>query len=107
MVLSLILINGRPQKYIAMTLVNLHSDLIEVSLVVDQKMNGRKSLRGMIYKPPSEPQVHIARILINVKEKNTMNEKKEDGIFAYIVAIALLIASVIMTIINRLNGDNE
>jgi len=36
-----------------------------------------------------------------------MNEKKEDGIFAYIVAIALLIASVIMTIINRLNGDNE
>ena len=107
MVLSLILINGRPQKYIAMTLANLHSDLIEVSLVVDQKMNGRKSLRGMIYRPPSEPQVHIARILINVKEKNTMNEKKEDGIFAYIVAIALLIASVIMTIINRLNGDNE
>ena len=87
--------------------VSLHSDLIEVSLVVDQKMNGRKSLSGMIYRPPSEPQVHIARILINVKEKNTMNEKKEDGIFAYIVAIALLIASVIMTIINRLNGDNE
>ena len=107
MVLSLILINGRQRKYIVMMPVSLPSDLIEASLVADQKMNGRKSLSGMIYRPPSEPQVHIARILINVKEKNTMNEKKEDGIFAYIVAIALLIASVIMTIINRLNGDNE
>jgi len=70
-VLSLILINGRQRKYIVMMPVSLPSDLIEASLVADQKMNGRKSLRGMIYRPPSEPQVHIARILINVKEKNT------------------------------------
>ena len=44
--------------------------------MADQKMNGRKSLSDMIYRPPSEPQVHIARILINVKEKNTMSDKK-------------------------------
>jgi hypothetical protein len=41
-------------------LVSLPSDLIEVSLVADQRTNGRKSLRSIIYRPPSEPQVLIA-----------------------------------------------
>jgi len=56
--------------------VSLPSDLIEVSLVADQRTNGRKSLRSIIYRPPSEPQVLIARFLILVKEKNTMSDKK-------------------------------
>jgi len=51
--------------------VKLTGDQIVGNQKVDQKMNGRKSLSDMIYRPPSEPQVHIARILINVKEKNT------------------------------------
>jgi hypothetical protein len=109
-VLSLILINGRPQKYIAMTLVNLHSDLIEVSLVVDQKMNGRKSLRGMIYRPPSEPQVHIARILINVKEKNTMSEKKEEEQNRKtdrVVNIVAIISAILAGILWLFGGGNQ
>ena len=56
--------------------VNLHSDLIEVSLVADQRTNGKTHSTSMVYRPPSEPQVLIARFLILVKEKNTMSDKK-------------------------------
>ena len=54
--------------------VNLHSDLIEVSLVADQRTNGKTHSTSMVYRPPSEPQVLIARFLILVKEKNTMSD---------------------------------
>ena len=36
-----------------------------------------------------------------------MIKKKKDSIFAYVLAVLMVIASIIMTIINRLNGDNE
>jgi hypothetical protein len=109
-VLSLTLTNGRPQKYIAMMPVSLHSDLIEVSLVVDQKMNGRKSLSGMIYRPLSEPQVHIARILINVKEKNTMSEKKEEEQNRKtdrVVNIVAIISAILAGILWLFGGGNQ
>jgi len=32
----------------------------------------------MVYRPPSEPQVHIARISINVKEKIWKQKKKKN-----------------------------
>ena len=66
--------------------------------MVDQKMNGRKSLRGMIYRPPSEPQVHIARILINVKEKKIMTDKKrKDGEKA--IGIATIVMGVVALVL--------
>ena len=51
--------------------VKLTGDQIVGNQKVDLKMNGKKYLLSIVYKPLSEPQVHIARILINVKEKNT------------------------------------
>ena len=51
--------------------VKLTGDQIVGNQKVDLKMNGKKYLLSIVYRPPSEPQVHIARILINVKEKNT------------------------------------
>ena len=78
--------------------VSLHSDLIEVSLVADQRMNGKTHSTSMVYRPPSEPQVHIARILINVKEKNTMSDKKKkDG--EKVIGIATIVMGIFALIL--------
>ena len=78
--------------------VSLPSDLIEVSLVADQRTNGRKSLRSIIYRPPSEPQVLIARFLILVKEKNTMSDKKKkDG--EKVIGIATIVMGIFALIL--------
>ena len=78
--------------------VSLPSDLIEVSLVADQRTNGRKSLRSIIYRPPSEPQVLIARFLILVKEKNTMSDKKKkDG--ENVIGIATIVMGIFALIL--------
>jgi len=90
--------------------VSLPSDLIEVSLVADQRTNGRKSLRSIIYRPPSEPQVLITRFLILVKEKNTMSEKKEEEQNRKtdrIVNIVAIISAILAGILWLFGGGNQ
>ena len=78
--------------------VSLHSDLIEVSLVADQRMNGKTHSTSMVYRPPSEPQVLIARFLILVKEKNTMSDKKKkDG--EKVIGIATIVMGIFALIL--------
>ena len=78
--------------------VNLHSDLIEVSLVADQRTNGKTHSTSMVYRPPSEPQVLIARFLILVKEKNTMSDKKKkDG--EKVIGIATIVMGIFALIL--------
>ena len=93
-----------------MMLVSLPSDLIEVSLVADQRTNGRKSSRSIIYRPPSEPQVLITRFLILVKEKNTMSEKKEEEQNRKtdrIVNIVAIISAILAGILWLFGGGNQ
>ena len=78
--------------------VSLPSDLIEVSLVADQRMNGKTHSTSMVYRPPSEPQVLIARFLILVKEKNTMSDKKKkDG--EKVIGIATIVMGIFALIL--------
>ena len=78
--------------------VSLHSDLIEASLVADQRMNGKTHSTSMVYRPPSEPQVLIARFLILVKEKNTMSDKKKkDG--EKVIGIATIVMGIFALIL--------
>ena len=61
-------------------------------------MNGKKYLLSIVYKPLSEPQVHIARILINVKEKKIMTDKKrKDGEKA--IGIATIVMGIFALIL--------
>jgi hypothetical protein len=90
--------------------VNLHSDLIEVSLVADQRTNGKTHSTSMVYRPPSEPQVHIAQILILVKEKNTMSEKKEEEQNRKtdrVVNIVAIISAILAGILWLFGGGNQ
>ena len=78
--------------------VSLPSDLIEASLVADQRMNGKTHSTSMVYRPPSEPQVLIARFLILVKEKNTMSDKKKkDG--EKVIGIATIVMGIFALIL--------
>ena len=78
--------------------VSLPSDLIEVSLVADQRTNGKTHSTNMVYRPPSEPQVLIARFLILVKEKNTMSDKKKkDG--EKVIGIATIVMGIFALIL--------
>ena len=93
-----------------MMLVSLHSDLIEVNLVADQRMNGKTHSTSIIYRPPSEPQVLITRFLILVKEKNTMSEKKEEEQNRKtdrIVNIVAIISAILAGILWLFGGGNQ
>ena len=64
----------------------------------------------MIYRPPSEPQVLIARFLILVKEKNTMSEKKEEEQNRKtdrIVNIVAIISAILAGILWLFGGGNQ
>tara|TARA_Y200000002_G_scaffold382797_1_gene401364 strand:+ start:282 stop:551 length:270 start_codon:yes stop_codon:yes gene_type:complete len=78
--------------------VKLTGDQIVGNQKVDLKMNGKKYLLSIVYKPLSEPQVHIARILINVKEKKIMTDKKrKDGEKA--IGIATIVMGIFALIL--------
>ena len=78
--------------------VKLTGDQIVGNQKVDLKMNGKKYLLSIVYRPPSEPQVHIARILINVKEKKIMTDKKrKDGEKA--IGIATIVMGIFALIL--------
>ena len=78
--------------------VKLTGDQIVGNQKVDLKMNGKKYLLSIVYRPPSEPQVHIARILINVKEKKIMTDKKrKDGEKA--IGIATIVMGVVALVL--------
>jgi hypothetical protein len=64
----------------------------------------------MVYRPPSEPQVHIAQILILVKEKNTMSEKKEEEQNRKtdrVVNIVAIISAILAGILWLFGGGNQ
>ena len=66
--------------------------------MADQRMNGKTHSTSMVYRPPSEPQVLIARFLILVKEKNTMSDKKKkDG--EKVIGIATIVMGIFALIL--------